>query len=157
MKRQLWVHGTEISREKMRPFSWKSSPLDNVQGIRKPKGGLWTSTYIPERGSAWTQWCLSEDFSVPQERWQGYVLTPRRNTILYTIDTYEDYERLLYDLILWARMLRREYDGVHLTERGESETRRDLYGWDCESTFWFKWSFSHIEYIEIPIGERVHE
>ncbi len=36
----------------------------------------------------------------------------------------------------------RDYDGLHLTEKGQWDThmgRTNLYGWDMESTLWFKW------------------
>ncbi|MBC9783583.1 hypothetical protein H1S01_03525 [Heliobacterium chlorum] len=45
----------------------------------------------------------------------------------------------------------RDYDAVHLTERGLSETKYgypyNLMGWDVESTLWFRWSFSRVEYL----------
>lgn len=36
------------------------------------------------------------------------------------------------------------WDGIHLTEHGQRETRFStpgLYGWDCESTLWLYWAF----------------
>jgi|SRR5580765_3814057 len=40
------------------------------------------------------------------------------------------------------------HDGIHLTDRGQGDTRLtmplSLYGWDCESTIWFRWAFTRV-------------
>ena len=51
-----------------------------------------------------------------------------------------------------------DYDGVHITESGESATRHTepgLYGWDCESTVWFRWAFSNVQKILTPTRGEV--
>jgi hypothetical protein len=45
------------------------------------------------------------------------------------------------------------YDGIQLTERGQWKTRLTiptLYGWDTESTLWFRWCFSECRQIAVP-------
>jgi len=42
-------------------------------------------------------------------------------------------------------MARDGFDGLHLTGEGQWLTRLSLpslYGWDCESTLWFRWAFT---------------
>jgi len=49
----------------------------------------------------------------------------------------------------------KHYDGVMLTEAGQVHTRYSrplsLYGWDCESTVWFRDVFEGVKKIEINI------
>ena len=71
----------------------------------------------------------------------------------------------------------KEYDGMRLTSHGQFVTRhgfswfgenyfneelkeewkqkkmRNLYGWDCESTFHFRWNFKEVTPIELKIKE----
>jgi hypothetical protein len=128
-------------------------------GWTKPQFGLWTSTYHPERGSDWVQWCLAEEFSIPPNgEWRGVILRPRRGARVYHVRTHEDLRRLVecyphnadtYRLYPNWRAISRDYDAVHLTEKGQWATRlsypHDLYGWDCESTVWFRWCFTRQE------------
>jgi len=48
----------------------------------------------------------------------------------------------------WEKVAQ-DYDGVHLTDDGQGATRHsypyDLYGWDAESTVWFRNVFSRLE------------
>jgi hypothetical protein len=59
-----------------------------------------------------------------------------------------DFERMAQD-----------FDGMHLTDEGQWSTRLtqpSLYGWDCESTCWFRWMFDRVEQgPRIEIKERV--
>lgn len=130
--------------------------LDIQSGDMKPKGAFWTSTYI-DGSSAWLGWCEYE-----QPDWiydYNFVLTVDPDANVYVIDTLEDLERLVgmypYDgpisryltCIDWAEMAK-DYDGVQLTEEGQWATRYTtpgLNGWDCESTAWFRWVFTHME------------
>jgi hypothetical protein len=60
-----------------------------------------------------------------------------------------DFERLAND-----------FDGLHLTESGVCEVAshywpyfniENLYGWDVESTLWFRWVFKDVRHIsEVP-------
>ncbi len=68
---------------------------------------------------------------------------PVRTTTRNRYYAYIDFERLAT-----------EYDGLWLTEQGNAETHlsypHDLYGWDTESTLWFRWCFRHVERIATP-------
>lgn len=72
-----------------------------------------------------------------------------------------------------------DYDGLHLTSQGEAVTRhgfsffrditsdlkpewqakkmRNFYGWDCESTFHFRWNFKSQEPIELKVEREEYE
>lgn len=155
---QLFVsYDDEISQNVIEPVS-------NEGYWNKPRGGLWTSTYRPEsHDSAWVEWCRYEDFGdVDKKAW--YLLTPKANINIYTIDSQEDLCKLLneYSVLfqnphfekhyLDFEALSKVYDGIHLTSQGQRATRlsfpENLYGWDCESTLWFGWHFERVEKIE---------
>lgn len=151
------AHQTQL--HVIRPTEKPGEPIYPIRNARtvKPNGGLWTSTYDPERGSAWVQWCLSEEFDIPTDGvWQGRILTPRRDARIAVIDSLDDLERLyrryplevisgLWSVLDFERMAA-DYDAVHLTDDGQWATRLthpySLYGWDCESTNWFRWAFA---------------
>ncbi len=133
-------------------------PIQNG-GFVKPKGGLWTSTYDERLGSDWIQWCLSEEFRGPE--FDCWLLRPREGAKVYTIDSLAD----LIDLVYAYGALRnshadyekiaRDYDGVRLTKEGQWATRfsypYSLYGWDCESTLWFRWCFESVEHLGVRV------
>lgn len=126
----------------------------------KPYGGLWTSTYDMEFKSRWVQFCETDATILAPEsgEWAGYLITPRRDARIITIDTYEDLERLtakypfdpyhgalpgfMNNQYLDFESIAKEYDGIHLTHAGQWRTRLsnplNLYGWDVESTLWFR-------------------
>lgn len=161
---QLWVGRGANSRdalgpEHFNPVTHKYEDYPNV----KPKGGLWTSTYHPEHGGGWVQWCIGEEFECDRNdpTWQNcWLLEPDPAARVFEIDTYDDLERLcdLYGHTDpervgrhrstypdWARVAE-DFDAVHLTDEGQWATRMtmplDLYGWDCECTLWFRWAFT---------------
>lgn len=137
----------------------------------KPKtGGLWTSTYHDEHGSDWVQWCLSEEFECDRSdpTFPLWTLEPEPVVRVYTIDTYGDLAQLVDEYPhrkhfpdrgygAWSDAkpnwgaIAKDFDGVRLTRHGQSETRLthplDLYGWDCESTLWFRWAFTETRYL----------
>ena len=127
--------------------------------------GLWTSTFNPDIGSRWIEWCEFERFRVP-EIWEGTLLYPAKSARIYIIDSLKDLNNLLNihkhhicekdspsfrpaRLFIDFESARQKYDGIHLTEKGQDETRystpNDLYGWDCESTVWLNWCFEKTE------------
>jgi len=130
--------------------------IDSMPVVNKPiGGGLWTSTYDPTLGSAWIQWCLQEKFQ--SSPWHGWILTPDPDARIYVIDTVSDLQEL-WEQFPWIEenplfpcrsldfvSIGTHYDAIHLTEIGQHRTRLtspvNLYGWDCESTFWFRWKF----------------
>lgn len=153
-------HPPQLHVGPVMPTEERMKPVINRICFTKPSGGLWTSTYRPRHGSGWVQWCLSEDFGVPDEGWRAWRLQPAENARIYTIASLADLQRLLAEFgeqpRLFPGMMRypdfeavaREYDAVHLTDEGQWATRlthpESLYGWDCESTVWFRWAFDSV-------------
>jgi hypothetical protein len=157
---QLWTdHRSPPSRQQFNP---PVNERPGAMGGIKPQGGLWTSTYDPDNGSAWVQWCLSEDYGVPRGyTWQAWLLVPRLDARILTIDTYTDLEHVVTvyglpsaptlhpdSIALNFEKLAHHYHGIHLTEAGQWATRlsqpHSLYGWDCESTLWLNWAFTEV-------------
>lgn len=131
----------------------------------KPKGGLWTSSYSRKYGSGWVRWCESEDFSVP-DTWHGWLLEPDEFARVLVIDSLRTLRSVLkqyWRLSLFAPIgspkldvegLAQDFDALSLTEEAQWATRfsePNLYGWDCESTIWFRWCFSTVRAISIPV------
>ena len=129
--------------------------LSKIKPIKKdwvkPTGGLWTSTFTPNAKwcSAWVAWCATE---MPDWLTDNCcVLYPRKEARVYTINSYEDLLNLVkkFGYVVekpfvfpnWENVAKR-YDAVHLTAKGQWETRYtrplNLYGWDVESTLWFR-------------------
>lgn len=138
------------------PSAGKMAPIRN-EGFIKPRGGLWTSSYDAELGSDWIQWCQAEDFQVPRGGWPSFILEVDPNARILTIDSYEDLasacERYAITsdfpiTILDFERMAQDYDAMHLTATGQMATRLthpvSLYGWDCESTIWFRWMFTSV-------------
>ena len=95
-----------------------------------------------------------------------YVLYPAYDARIFKVDCLDDCLALYNDFgqpnvdfpqdmnmasIDFERM-HHHYDGLHLTSRGEFETRKkgiypNMAGWDCESTLWFRWKFINQEKI----------
>ena len=158
MDDQLFVTDKDQRPSPALMLSIKNSPHSWV----KPLGGLWTSTYTGEEtGSAWVQWCLVEEFNLPKDGWHCYLLKPKKDANVYVVDSKEDlkvlldrFERRDFPGLSLMRAIDFEkmalhYNGLHLTRKGEWETRMDirdnLYGWDVESTLWFRWVFEEVE------------
>ncbi len=145
-----------------RPLPEKMQPVKDWRGWCKPIGGLWTSTHIPRVGSAWTQWCDVEGYGLPEgDSWGGWLLLPREDARVYTVDNLGDLTNLQMDyplpegvercgmlfLNLSFESMAQDYDAMRLTEEGQWATRfttPSLYGWDCESTVWFRWAFKEV-------------
>lgn len=138
--------------------------------MNKPGGVLWTSTWTGEQyGSDWIQWCLDNNYR--DNPFDCYLLTPDPAARIYTIDSLADllalqvnHVRIPDDILedertgkikfdgFWRTRfvdfasVSKVYDAIHLTEEGQWKTRlsmpADLYGWDCESTCWFRGNFT---------------
>lgn len=163
---QAWVRRKtpvrSLAAEHFRPVPVEERPR------AKPtngSGGLWTSTYDERFGSGWVQWCLSEEFDCDRKNptFHIWTLEPDPEARVYTIDTYRDLDRLcrlygrthtfgedspfgpFHDTYPDWSLVAESYDAVHLTDDGQWATRLsgplNLYGWDCESTLWFRWKF----------------
>lgn len=153
----LWKVGAEApSPDRFKPIT------DSTR--RKPTGGLWTSTWLGAAElSGWAEWCRIEDFGAVE--CDAWLLTPDADAEVYTVDTYSDLAYLhhcygnsrrigdsdLFECYLDWPLVAERFAGVHLTDEGQWRTRLtmpyDLYGWDCESTLWFRWAFSEVEHI----------
>jgi hypothetical protein len=131
-------------------------PITNCQFV-KPRGGFWTSTFDGQ-SSAWVDWCRAEEYcDVDSYRW--FLLEPRATARILIIDTSADMERL-YERYFDAstglsflsaidfEAMAQDYDAMRLTESAVWATRlslpHNLYGWDCESTCWFRWCFTEV-------------
>jgi len=132
----------------------KMEPVTNDR-FHKPQGGLWTSTANDETVSGWYEWGKNEGMIAPNA--VTWTLIPEPNALLVEIDSYGDLTALVAQyggsgsygqlVIDFEAMARDGYDGMHLTDRGQWATRMskpNLYGWDCESTVWFRWAFSSV-------------
>lgn len=122
----------------------------------KPTGGLWTATYrVDEHSSSWVDWCRVEEFgNVDACNW--FILEPDPTANVYIIDSADDLTRLgarySVGFFLDFEELARQYDAIHLTDDGQwatRHTRPGLYGWDVESTLWFRWRFKKVERVAV--------
>lgn len=123
-------------------------------------GGFWTSTWNEkERSSDWLDFCRVNGLRY-LENSERYLLTVDRNARVYHVDSVKDLDTLFaicygaqvevfrltqhYPVLDYEKLAER-YDGIHLTKRGQRRTRHsepNFYGWDCECTYWFRWSFT---------------
>ncbi len=130
-------------------------PIINKQWV-KPLGGIWTST-LSRGKSDWVRWCIESGMDHWVEDCINYVLFPRKCNVI-TISSLEDLEKLIArfptkimtgnDHICFETVAK-YYDAIHLTSKGLRECHLsypyDLYGWDCESTIWFRWCFKKVK------------
>jgi len=136
-----------------KPSRSKFTPVKNR--YVKPTGGLWTSTYH-EGGSAWA------GSSMVLSRGEAWILHPKAAKVAI-VDSLSDLKKLMSvyqhqtrvgEEVLDFEAMSKDYDAMHLTERGQNATRMvpmgepDLYGWDVESTLWFRWKFDSVEGVE---------
>lgn len=163
MDKQLHIlyYGHELIPEQFQPVY--------NDRFTKARGGLFTSTYDEKYGSEWVQWCLGAEFKLQNENktWTGVILTPDTAAKVLTVDSYEDLERIhkeygnrqddpVRDMFLGKYLnyekIAEYYDAFRVTAKGEAQTRfsqpLSLYGWDCESTHWFRWKFTDMQKIE---------
>lgn len=112
----------------------------------KPLGGLWTSPVDSSYG--WKDWCESNDFSNGDNN-LSFTVELKSNAKILVIDDLRTLKLLSISYPFGHRILgefgeylnferiAKEYDAIHLTDRGQSETHLStpvkLYGWDCES------------------------
>ena len=158
---QLFV-GDVLDAARFQPPKNPPSPIY----VPKPRGGLWTSTWLGNQyGSAWVQWCLGEDFCVPDDgMWNCTVLRPALDARVFVVDCRADLEFLVEDSTITDSIggvypdfekIATRYDAIRLTKKGMRATRSpwldsNLWGWDVESTLWLAWKFSEM----VPIGHR---
>jgi len=153
---QAWVTPAD---NPILPCEARFKPIRNRSFV-KPENGLWTSTWLGEpKVSGWVEWCRSESFSIGGH--QTWLLTPKPEARIAVVREMQDLKTLLnrYPLqrgksedhfmqYLDFERMAQDFDGMHLTEAGQWETRLtqpSLYGWDCESTCWFRWMFDGVK------------
>jgi hypothetical protein len=159
MRKQLFICKEVPSKDLFNPIVQNEySPLN------KALGGLWTSTYVGRKyGSSWVQWMLEEGWGYEEgEKAPAWLLCANMDARIYHIDTYKDLDILMQEYgkpiykgsdlqVLDFIKLSKDFDAIHLTARGQEATRLsmpyNLYGWDCESTFWLKWKFDLVEWL----------
>jgi len=147
----------------------KVAPVNNQGHIPvKPLFGLWTCTYA-KGGSAWVDASKDMRLCNPYElNW--FLLDPDPQARVLVINTLADLKELLAEFARptdpripdwmaselqrpdFERMSER-WDAMHLTEVGQHHTRLtapNLYGWDAESTLWFRWCFTDCRRITPP-------
>jgi hypothetical protein len=121
----------------------------------KPRGGIWTSNFKEDIGSAWLEWCRSESFRRPP--FKCWKLEPTNGNTIVVVDDMVDALKLvgltgpnpcfIRPTPDWEKLMELGVDAVHLTSEGQKNTRfvdpskPEFYGWDCESTVWFNWCF----------------
>ena len=164
---QVWVaqngRNHALSASEFEPITANEIPT-----WKPRKGGLWTAQWDERWGGGWVQWCLSEQYDGPTWKYV-WLLDPEPAARVLVIDSYDDLARAFdrwphrderYDhrdgYLAWHRIAE-EFDAVHVTEEGQWRTRLthplNLYGWDCESTVWFRWAFTSAR----EVGERTFE
>lgn len=159
MRPQLFIHHIE-------PCKSLVQPIINGYTTKPRVGGIWTSTYLPNNTSAWISICENIPYKVTPQKANWYLLYPKPNLNVLEIDSfadcidlYKNYSKPNIDFpedkslsTIDFELLQYDYDGIHLTFDGELVTRNpniypNMAEWDCESTLWFRWAFSHCEKI----------
>lgn len=153
---QVWVDRSNNHE----PLSEKIKNV--VNDCVKPTGGFWTSSPHEKWPSHWIDWMINASFH-DDEPYRLWHLLPEPTAKLLVVDSEFDLEAVLKRWP-WCRTfpdfeaisefpdfeaISELYDGFHLTDYGQWATRtslpQNLYGWDCESTLWFRWAFGSVK------------
>ena len=121
---------------------------------QKPVGGLWTSPVDSTDG--WELWSKHNDYRSERLE-ESFIVTLRSDAKILVIDSMRDLEdahkkfgtvdksrthQELFMTSLNFENIAKEFDAIHLTEKGQIDTRFGrpftLYGWDCESVLVLK-------------------
>ncbi len=158
------------------------APVQNDSFGVKPKFGLWTSSYLDGK-SAWVDAYQdmfghsgSDVRALSAYSLNWFLLEPDPAARVLVIDTMADLRRLVAKFParqefgtfcrVWPDFERisEHYDAMQLTENGQWRTRMpiepnapNLYGWDAESTVWFRWCFTGYRRIEAPQEVKILE
>lgn len=167
---QIWLSTSSARRpDPSRLRSVTSAWIEgrDKQGFPAAKpsaGGMWTSSYDSDHVSGWARTAAARALlDSPVHHW---LLKVSCNVRIAVVDNYEDLlclvqayplpaapELSLLGPSLHWEALAEDYDALHLTHSGMLATRHlprggdlgpSLMGWDCESTLWFRWSFSEV-------------
>lgn len=156
---QVWMSDDKYNF----PMECKMNDIGDNRLDVKPYGGLWTSTYTPnkENDCHWIQWCKRENYWTGH---YGFLLEVEDDLRAIVIDENEDLQWVVEEYgksgsmrpdnkIDFQRMANDGYDCMHLTRSGlrevefPDEGQPHLYGWDSESTLWFNWRFKDVKYL----------
>jgi hypothetical protein len=175
METQLWIHETEPKAEKLRP-------VQNDMFGKPVGGFWTSTFLGPEELSDWYRYARNYGVSKDDLLWKLIpgeaklrVIDSAEDAIRfvdeYGTDAYPDMPaRCIRQYQLDFERAAQEYDGVHLTSRGLQQAKMPPFwndgeagtlkaskaftfgGWDCESTLWFRWKFTHVERLHIGRG-----
>ncbi|PKR82397.1 hypothetical protein [Heyndrickxia camelliae] len=136
MVTQLYIHPWYKEDE----FSLKKvEPIENY--LSKPNGGLWTSSYNPDFGSAW----LKSGYVEIKNGIEGYLINVSNDAKVLYVDTLEKAKEvakkyylgsfLTTDIFDFEKMSK-EYDGINVSNGGLLKIS-PFWEWNIESTLWF--------------------
>lgn len=140
---------TQVYAGKYMPAEHSVTVIRNRKCFSKPHGGFWTSTKRGN-GSAFIEWCECEyeAFLTDRRRWEVVV---KPDVKVFDFHGSEDIVKLQELQVLeenemgqvqinWEE-LSKHYDAFHLCEEAVQFEEINLWGWDAESTVWFRWCF----------------
>lgn len=112
------------------------NPISDRRTVNKPIGGLWTSPAVSKYG--WLEFCKRESFGSTNVFFDVEFCGS-----LFVVDGEKDMNKLpwvgggINPYISFQSMCLSGFDAIHLTAKGEQETRclypRSMCGWDCET------------------------
>lgn len=160
---QIWVSDDKNNKPSIDEFIpvQKESYRPN-----KPKGGMWTSTYTPNKefDSNWIRWFVKEEYNCGNHKWK---LFPKENIDVLVVNSKSDlisivdkYEKNIYkgekssripNAVLDFKKISEDFDAIRLTKEGQEEMDffeyPNLYSWDTETVLNLKWNWSDYKYI----------
>lgn len=140
---------TTVAYLREAPSQSRCTPVRD-DGWVKPRGGLWTT---PGGAPTWQQWC-AQDYPAGVAGCRGWTWDVRPDARLWVVDTLADLvdtvarfpgriSTAVGPTISFESMQAQGFDGMWLTDRGQSDTRipppgyPSLYGWDLETVLLF--------------------
>lgn len=133
-----------------------ASTVPRTELEAKPRGAVWTATYLPDGTSAW-EFLEHAEFSARRRSRYSISFSTQHSTV-FTINDREDYLHLVTQYPVRSKLHNRvtvnwrqaahEFDAVHLTTHGLVTTQdvpietpyggTVLRGWDSECTAWLR-------------------
>jgi hypothetical protein len=122
----------------------------------KPKGGLWTSPYIVDKGSEWISWCIDANFNITskiEEDCPISFISLKDKARILVINSFDDLCNTLSEYkrterqacldkmdggVMDFEKVMKDFDAIYLTSDGQWKTRLTrpgLYGWDVETVY----------------------
>lgn len=145
------ITGSELGlqmRKGAKPEVAKVEPVSIMDHRSKPFGGVWTSSLTEEGSSDWERWCVEQNFRTDRDD-MSWTLKPSDDVVLLHVESRADVAALeecfgkqgLFGVELDWEAMAKEFDGLSLSNPWVGDT---FYGWDCESTLFFRWSFEEV-------------